>query len=49
MIQKKNQSDENIHLSSFLPSNVLNELDENHQNITTSNYETDPNVSKYSY
>lgn len=46
MKSQKKSSEENIHLSSFLPSNVLSELDSNH-NFPNNPNENEPKVSKY--
>lgn len=46
MKSQKKSSEENIHLSSLLPSNVLSELDSN-QNFPRNNNEKEINVSKY--
>lgn len=41
----KKSNEERIHLSSFLPSNVLSELDSTH-NLPNNINENEPNVSK---
>ena len=46
MKSQKKSSEESIHLSSFLPSNVLSELDSSH-NLPKNTNENEPNVSKY--
>jgi hypothetical protein len=46
MKSQKKSSEENIHLSTFLPSNVLSEIDSN-QNFPKNTNEKEPNVSKY--
>ena len=46
MKSQKKSSEENIHLFTFLPSNVLSELDSN-QNFPKNVNEKEMNVSKY--
>jgi hypothetical protein len=45
MESQKKSNEENIHLLTFLPSNVLSELDSN-QNFPKNASEKEPNVSK---
>ena len=48
MKSQKKSSEENIHLSTFLPSNVLSELDSN-QIFPKNTSEKEPNVSNIIY
>ena len=46
MKSQKKSSEDNINLSTFLPSNVLSELDSN-QSFPKNTSEKEPNVSNY--
>ena len=48
MKSQKKSNEENIHLSTFLPSNVLSELDSN-QIFPKNTSEKEPNVSNIIY